>query len=105
MPLFIIQVKQFIHVNHKKFSYKCLKEPDFFESFDSEGDVMVLMCIKHMYKGIHFAVGHIQIVSFVVLYMERVNPSLAEHDTSCLSKQLRSRFFRSQLIWICTVCH
>ena len=36
------------------------------------------------------------------------NPSLAEHNTPCLSKQCRSRsvgFFRSQLIWICTVCH
>ena len=37
-----------------------------------------------------------------------VNPSLAEHDMPCLSKHCRSRsvgFFRSQLIWICTVCH
>ena len=36
------------------------------------------------------------------------NSSLAEHDMSCLSKQCRSRsvgFWRSQLIWICTVCH
>ena len=36
------------------------------------------------------------------------NPSLAEHDMPCLSKQCRSRsvgFWRSQLIWICTVCH
>ena len=36
-----------------------------------------------------------------------VNPSLAEHNMTCLSKQCRSRsvvFFRSQLIWICTVC-
>ena len=36
------------------------------------------------------------------------NPSLADHDMPCLSKQCRSRslgFFRSQLIWICTVCH
>ena len=36
------------------------------------------------------------------------NPSLAEHDRPCLSKQCRSRsvgFWRSQLIWICTVCH
>ena len=32
-----------------------------------------------------------------------VNPSLAEHDIPCLSKQCRS--FRSQLIWISTVCH
>ena len=34
------------------------------------------------------------------------NPSLAEHDMPCLSKQCRSRsvgFWRSQLIWICTV--
>ena len=30
-----------------------------------------------------------------------VNPSLAEHDMPCLSKQCR----RSQLIWICPVCH
>ena len=37
-----------------------------------------------------------------------INPSLAEHDMPCLSKQCRSRsvgFWRSQLIWICTVCH
>ena len=37
-----------------------------------------------------------------------LNPSLAEHDMPCLSKQCRSRsvgFWRSQLIWICTVCH
>ena len=36
------------------------------------------------------------------------NPSLVEHDMLCLNKQCRSRsvgFFRSQLIWICTVCH
>ena len=36
----------------------------------------------------------------------RLNPSLAEHDKPCLSKQCRSRsvgFCRSQLIWICTV--
>ena len=36
------------------------------------------------------------------------NPSLAEHDMPCLSKHCRSRsvgFWRSQLIWICTVCH
>ena len=34
--------------------------------------------------------------------------SLAKHDMPCLSKQCRSRsvgFWRSQLIWICTVCH
>ena len=37
-----------------------------------------------------------------------VNPSPAEHDMSCLCKQCRSRsvcFWRSQLIWTCTVCH
>ena len=37
-----------------------------------------------------------------------LNPSPAEHDMPCLSKQCRSRsvgFWRSQLIWICTVCH
>ena len=37
-----------------------------------------------------------------------LSPSLAEHDMPCLSKQCRSRsvgFWRSQLIWICTVCH
>ena len=37
-----------------------------------------------------------------------INPSRAEHDIPCLSKQCRSRsvgFFRSQLIWICTVYH
>ena len=36
------------------------------------------------------------------------NFSLAKHDMPCLSKQCRSRsvgFWRSQLIWICTVCH
>ena len=36
-----------------------------------------------------------------------INPSLAEHDMPCLRKQCRSRsagFWRSQLIWICTVC-
>ena len=40
--------------------------------------------------------------------MSFFNPSLAKHDMSCLSKQCRSRsvgFWRSQLIWICTVCH
>ena len=39
---------------------------------------------------------------------EGLNPFLAEHDMPCLSKQCRSRsvgFWRSQLIWICTVCH
>ena len=38
----------------------------------------------------------------------KFNPSLAEHDMPCLSKQCRSRsvgFWRSRLIWICTVCH
>ena len=30
------------------------------------------------------------------------NPSLAEHDMPCLSKQCRSRSFG---FWICTVCH
>ena len=33
---------------------------------------------------------------------------LLNHDIPCLCKQCRSRsvgFFRSQLIWICTVCH
>ena len=37
-----------------------------------------------------------------------INPSLAEHDMPWFSKQCRSRsvgFWRSQLIWICTVCH
>ena len=37
-----------------------------------------------------------------------LNPSLAEHDMPFLSKQCRSRsvgFWKSQLIWICTVCH
>ena len=37
-----------------------------------------------------------------------VNPSLDEHNMPCLSKQCRSRsadFWRSQIIWICTVCH
>ena len=36
------------------------------------------------------------------------NPSLAEHDMPCLRKQCRSRsigFWRSQMIWISTVCH
>ena len=36
------------------------------------------------------------------------NPSLADYDVHWLSKQRRSRsigFWRSQLIWICTVCH
>ena len=36
----------------------------------------------------------------------RLNPSLAEHDMPCLSKQCRSRSVgRSQLIWICTDYH
>ena len=37
-----------------------------------------------------------------------VNPCPAEPDMTCLWKQCRSRsvgFWRSQLIWICTVCH
>ena len=35
-----------------------------------------------------------------------INPSLAEHDMPCPSKQCRSRSVGlSQLIWICTVCH
>ena len=37
-----------------------------------------------------------------------VNPCLADPDIPCLCKQCRSRsvgFWRSQLIWICTVCH
>ena len=36
------------------------------------------------------------------------NPSLAKHVMPCLSNHCRSRsdgFWRSQLIWICTVCH
>ena len=36
----------------------------------------------------------------------QTNPSLAKHDMPCFSKQCRSRsvgFWRSQLIWICTV--
>ena len=36
------------------------------------------------------------------------NPSLAKHIMPCLNKQCRSRsvgFWRSQLIWICTVFH
>ena len=42
------------------------------------------------------------------LMTSKINPYLAEHDMPCLNKQCRSRsvgFFRSQLIWICTVCH
>ena len=42
------------------------------------------------------------------LIMLSINPSLAKHDMPCHSKQCRSRsvsFWRSQLIWICTVCH
>ena len=47
------------------------------------------------------------VLHFTVLLL---NPSLAEHDMPCLSKQCtcRSRsvgFWRSQMIWICTVCH
>ena len=41
-------------------------------------------------------------------HMVLINPSPAELDMSCLCKQCRSRsvgFFRSQLIWICFVCH
>ena len=41
-----------------------------------------------------------------------INPSLVKHGLPCLSKQWRPRsvgfwrsFWRSQLIWICTVCH
>ena len=40
-------------------------------------------------------------------YFYPFNPSLAEHDMPCLSKQCKSRsvgFFRSQLIWTCTIC-
>ena len=42
-------------------------------------------------------------VSFRLLTLVLLSP-----DMSCLCKQCRSRsvgFFRSQLIWICTVCH
>ena len=46
--------------------------------------------------------------SLILVRLKSTNPSLAEHDMPCLSKQCRSRslgFWRSQLIWICTVCH
>ena len=51
-------------------------------------------------------IGHISFCIHIVRWGR--NPSLAKHDMPCLSKQCRSRsvgFWRSQLIWICTVCH
>ena len=51
---------------------------------------------------------HVVYRYFQVLSYFHLKPSLSKHDMPCLSKQCRSRsvgFFRSQLIWICTVCH
>ena len=54
---------------------------------------------------------NIMSVTAVCMYVQTLgafNPSLAEHDMPCPSKQCRSRsvgFWRSQLIWISTVCH
>ena len=61
----------------------------------------------HMYMSILFLSYNINLDSFH-LQSPLLNPSLAEHDMPCLSKQCRSRsvgFWRSQLIWICTDCH
>ena len=53
--------------------------------------------------GAHALVGNSMSSSLCILTLVLLNP-----DIPCLCKQCRSRsvgFFRSQLIWICSVCH
>ena len=50
----------------------------------------------------------LQFISFLVLSFTLLTLVLLNPDIPCLCKQCRSRsvgFWRSQLIWICTVCH
>ena len=64
-------------------------------------------------KGICWVPGICIMHAFqeIILQMERItalNLVLLNPDIPCLCKQCRSRsvcFCRSQLIWICTVCH
>ena len=54
------------------------------------------------FKGL-FAVEKIKMSANIILTLVLLSP-----DIPCLCKQCRSRsvgFWRSQLIWICTVCH
>ena len=51
---------------------------------------------------------HISNGSFGIWLLNGINQVLMNPDVTCLLKQCRSRsvgFWRSQLIWICTVCH
>ena len=60
------------------------------KKFDVQASLHVLQTYQQAYI--------VQILTFVLLNL----------DIPCLCKQCRSRsigFFRSQLIWICTVCH
>ena len=60
----------------------------------------------HQHHMLHMHQQYCLYVLFVSGF--KFNPSLAEHDMPYLTKQCRSRsvgFWRSQLIWICTVCH
>ena len=55
---------------------------------------------------VHFLA--LQFISFLVLSFTLLTLDLLNPDIPCLCKQCRSRsvgFWRSQLIWICTVCH
>ena len=50
----------------------------------------------------------IKVSQFILGKYSKVNPCPAEPGYTCLCKQCRSRsvgFWRSQMIWICTVCH
>ena len=60
--------------------------------------------VRFSFPDDNFHVSYLSSLSPMLTF----NPSLAEHDMTCLSKQCRSGsvgFWRSQLIWICTVCH
>ena len=67
----------------------------------------------NMFVSYRVQVAFLSDVCYIVFTLsirthEFLNPSLAEHGMPCLNKQCRSRsvgFWRSQLIWICTVCH
>ena len=64
-----------------------------------------MLCLIRIYNLVQFKTHFEQVVKWTC---SNFNSSLAEHDRPCLSKQCRSRslgFWRSQLIWFCTVCH
>ena len=106
------QISLHIHAVWSVFAdHICLLQPPCYSKRDKREPLPYWV----MYRLIWVFVGHTGlIVGFLMRWLrgkwkkETLTLVLLNPDMSCLCRQCRSRsvgFFRSQLIWICTVCH